>query len=349
MGDFIDAITARYCGGMFRMTEREFSCGRRMRLFLGIALLAVLSAALSGARGAEAAVAEPGERFNLYLASPILNNSGARIWGSKYYPGDVLPEKMEDYLFRRLRQIPRLDPSVITGATPERWPTVRFNPGDVVVRINLEEFYYRKKDMLGSKLRWDVAIHMYVHDAPSGRIIYDSVIERRDNRFYVLYNDMLEEKPVYWDDFRETPYWLAIRHALDDAFDELIRGYNGYRVVGQIVAKAERVDGSLSVPAQKQDKLYHINIGREDSVKVGDIFAVTRSSSVRTIAPETPEMHFPQIVARVRVVFVKGRDAVVEVVKESSLAPIQLGDSVSAPLYGGRDGVPAYRGRKGGF
>jgi hypothetical protein len=331
------------------MRDRKFLDDKSIRSLFGIALLAVLSVLFAGVRVACAAVAEPGERFKLYVVSPLQNNSGARVWGSKYYPGDVLPEKMEDHFIRRLRQIPRLDPSVITGAEPEYWPTARFGPRDVVVRVNLEEFNYRKKDLLGSKVHWDVAIHMYVHDAASGRIVYDSVIERRGDRFYVLYNDMLETKSIYWDEFRNTPYWSAIRLALDDAFDELVRGYNGYRIVGQIVAKAERVDGSLSVPAKKQDKLYHINLGREDSVKIGDIFAVTRSSSVRTVAPETPEMHFPQVVARVRVVFVKGQDAVVEVVKESSAAPIQLGDSISAPLYGGRDEVPAYRGRKGGF
>jgi hypothetical protein len=45
-------------------------------------------------------------------------------------------------------------------------------------------------------------------------------------------------------------------------------------------------------------------------------------------------MHFPQIIGRVRVIFVKGRDAVAEIVKESRDAPIQLGDALSAPLYG---------------
>ena len=319
------------------MTDREFGDGRSIRSFFWIAFMAVFAVLFAEARAADAIVAEPGERFNLYMVSPIQNNSVARVWGSKYYPGDVLPEKMGNYFLRRLRQIPRLDPSVITGAEPAYWPAARFDPGDMVVRISLEEFYYRKKDMLGSKVHWDVALHMHVHDAPSGRIIYDSVIEQRDDRFYVLYNDMLENKPMYWDEFENTPYWSAIRRALDDAFEELVKGYNGYRIVGQIVAKAERVDGSLSVPAKKQDKLYHINLGREDSVKVGDIFSVTRSSSVRTIAPETPEMHFPQIVARVRVIFVKGQDAVVEVIKESKHAPIQLGDSVSVSLYGRRD------------
>jgi hypothetical protein len=108
--------------------------------------------------------------------------------------------------------------------------------------------------------------------------------------------------------------------------------------VGQIIAKAERIDGSIAIPKKNQDKLYHINIGRGDSVKEGDILIVTRASSVRTIAPETPELHFPQIVGRVRVVFVKEEDAIVEIVKESVDGPIQLGDSVSMPLYGSRNG-----------
>jgi hypothetical protein len=119
---------------------------------------------------------------------------------------------------------------------------------------------------------------------------------------------------------------------MDEALDDVLAGYNGYRIVGRIVARAERVDGSLSVPRKKTDRIYHIDLGAEDSVQVGDILSVTRASSVRTVAPDTPEMHFPQIVGRVRVIFVKGRDGVVEVVKESSDAPIQLGDTLSAPL-----------------
>ncbi|MDR1885274.1 MAG: hypothetical protein LBQ56_03295 [Synergistaceae bacterium] len=331
------------------MIKTEIVNDMRGRFFRRAAVLLAFWAIIAGAGTAGAVVAEPGGTFNLYLVSPIQNNSVFQVWGSRYYPNDVLSERMSDYLLRRFREIPRLNASPITGSDPRYWSAAGLDPNDIVVRINLEEFYPRKKDLVGSRVRWDVALHMYVHEGASGSVIFDSVIEERDDRFYVLYNDVLESRPVYWDDFKNTPYWRAIRSALDDAFSEVVEGYNGYRLVGQIVAKAERVDGSLSVPAKKGDKLYHINIGREDSVKVGDVFAVTRSSSVRTIAPETPEMHFPQIVGRVRVVFVKGQDAIVQVVKESSRAPIQLGDSVSAPLYGGRDGVPAYRGRDGGF
>ena len=91
------------------------------------------------------------------------------------------------------------------------------------------------------------------------------------------------------------------------------------------------------MPKKKQNKLYHINVGRNGTLKQDDVLAVTRSSSVRTISPETAEMHFPQIVGRVKVRFVKDEDAVVEVIKESTDAPIQLGDSVALPLTTRRD------------
>jgi hypothetical protein len=316
-----------------------------LRLFAVAALFFSFTLARPGL--SLAIVAEPDESFRVGLALPIENNSGYGVWGSRYYPGDVLSEKMEEYFFRRLKQIPRLGAYSVSGTNPAYWSARGFSPRDMIVRINLEQFDYSKKDVLGSKVHWNVVLHMYVYNGATRDLVYESVIEQRDDRIYPLYRDILESKPIYWEDFEKSPYWPAIRRALDDAFDEVVDGYNGYRIVGQIVARAERVDGSLTVPVKKRDKIYHVNIGRNESVKDGDILAVVRSSSVRTIAPETPEMHFPQVVGRVRVLFVKEHDAVVEVVKESASAPIQLGDSVSAPLYGGRSGTREYEGRDG--
>lgn len=283
-------------------------------------------------------VVGPGERFRISLVSPIENNTGFRVWGSKYYPDDVLSEKMAEYFYMKMREVPRIEASRVAGDHPVYWGVAGGAPYDIVVKLCLEEFRYRKKDTLGSKVFWDVSLHLYVYGGANGRLLYDAVLEERDNRTYPLYNDVMETGPVYWDLFEKSPYWPAIRKTLDMAFADVVAGFDGYRVIGQIVAKAERVDGSLSVPKSKQDKLYHVNIGRTDAVREGDLLAVTRASSVRTIAPDTPEMHFPQIVARVRVLFLKDNDAVVEIVKESKDAPIQLGDAVSMPLFGTRDG-----------
>jgi len=289
------------------------------------------------AAAAWAIVLEPGEAVSVGLVSPIINNTEFRVWGSKYYPGDVLSQKMEEYMLRQMRGVPRVKVESIGGDDRDYWTMQGSSAHDIILRLGLEDLRFKKSDVVGSNVRCDVAMRVYVYDA-NHRLLYDTVIERRASRFYPFFNDILQNDPLYWDVFEKSLCWPAIRGAMDEALADAIGGYNGYRIVGRIVAKAERVDGSLTVPKSKRDKIYHINIGLEDSVRVGDLLSVTRASAVRTIAPDTPEMHFPQVVARVRVIFIKGRDGVVEIVKESKDAPIQLGDAVSAPLFGRRDG-----------
>lgn len=299
--------------------------------------LVLICASVAAAIGSAAAVTlEPDERLNLRMVAPIPNNTPLRIWPNKYYPGDVLSEHMTDYLYQRLREVPRLNISKVAGSDPDRWAVSGYTPSDLVVMLTLEQANFQKKDNFGSNMIWEVVLHMHVFNALTKRIVYETVVREEDHRRSLLYTDTLETGPVFWDEFAKTPYWSAVRKALDTAASEVIDGYNGYRIIGRIVAKAERVDGSLTVPKKKRDKLYHVTLGREDSLRVGDLLSVTRSSSVRTVDPQVPELHFPQVVGRVKVLYLKGQDAIVEVIKESKEAPIMLGDSVSAPLHGKR-------------
>lgn len=291
---------------------------------------------LLGAVPSGAVTLEPEERLNLRMVTPIPNNTPMRVWGNKYYPGDVLSQHMTEHLYQRMREVPRLNITTVQTTDPNKWPTTGFTPSDLVVLMSLERAHIVKDDTLGSNVKWDIALRMHVYNAASRRIVYENVIREQDSRRYILYTDMMEQGPMYWDAFEKTPWWTSIRAAIDTAFREVVDGYNGYRIVGRIVARAERVDGSLSVKKKDRDKLFHIDIGREDSLRVGDILSVTRSSSVRTISPEDPEMHFPQVIGRVKVIMIKGGDAVVEVIKQSKEAPIMLGDAVSAPLFGKR-------------
>jgi hypothetical protein len=302
-----------------------------------MAFIFAIAAVAIAAEAADAIVLDFGEQVSVGLVTPIENNTGFRVWGSKYYPGDVLSLKMEEYMLRQMRGVPRMSIRKVEGSNPSYWAMESLSPHDLILQVRLEDFSFRKSNLIGSNIRCQVAMRLHVYDS-SKRLLYDTLIEGRGSRHYPFYNDILDNSPIYWEMFEKSPAWPTIRSALDEAMEDAIGGYNGYRIVGRIVAKAERVDGSLTVPQKSRDKIYHINIGIEDSVRVGDILAVTRASSVRTIAPETPEMHFPQVVGRVRVIFVKGRDGVVEILKESGDAPIQLGDAISTPLYGSRNG-----------
>jgi len=307
----------------------------------GKKIAAAFIACLVFSASAEAVVLDFGERVTVGLVTPIMNNTSFRVWGSKYYPGDVLSQKMEEYMLRKMRGVPRVAVASVQGSNPDYWAMSGSSRNDLILQLDLEDLSFKKNDSIGSNFRCDVAMRLYVYDS-NYRLLYDTVIERRENKFYPFFNDILQNNPLNWDTFEKSPCWTVIRGALDEALTDALGGYNGYRIIGRIVAQAERVDGSMTVPRSKQDKLYHINIGREDSVRVGDILAVTRASTVRTIAPDTPAMNFPQVVARVRVVFIKGRDGVVEIVRESRDAPIQLGDAVSAPLYGRRSGSSTF-------
>ncbi len=280
----------------------------------------------------------PDESFHFRLVDPIENKSDFRVWRNRYDPGDVLSERMTDYFVRRLKETPFISSSLINRRNASSWTTKGFTRYDAVIQINLEDLQISKRDTFGSRMIWDVVLRMTVYNGSNREQIFDSVIRNRDSRLHILYTDVLENKPIYWEQFEKTDYWRAIRSALDDAYDQLVLGYTGYRMVGQIVAKAERVDGSLSVPKRLADKLYHVTIGRNQTLRQGDVLIVTRASAVRTVDPDHRELHFPQIVGRVRVFFLKDNDAIVEVIKESVDAPIQLGDAVSVPIAGNRNG-----------
>lgn len=302
------------------------------------AYILLLLACLFGGAPAWGVALMPDESFHFRLIDPVENRSDFRVWRNKYDPGDILSERMTTYFLRKLKETPRITSSLIDRGNASSWTTKGFSRYDAVIRINLEDLQLAKRDTIGSRTMWDVALRMTIYDGSTREQLFDSVIRDRDSRLHVLYTDVLENKPIYWEQFEKTDYWRAIRGALDDAYDQLLFGYTGYRMVGQIVAQAERVDGSLSVPKRLANKLYHVTIGRNQTLRTGDILIVTRASAVRTVDPNQRELHFPQIVGRVRVFFLKENDAVVEVIKESADAPIQLGDAVSMPVAGSRDG-----------
>ena len=162
---------------------------------------------LSHAGQSEAIYVDPGDRFSLRLVTPIENNSGVSVWDSRYYPGDVLPLKMSDYLFRKMKEIHRVDATRLVSDNPPFWPGQGFSAKDMILKVCLEELTYKKKDTLGSKVYWDIVLHTYVYSGATGDLLFDSIIREKDDRQYVIYTDVLDTEPIYWEKFERTPYW----------------------------------------------------------------------------------------------------------------------------------------------
>ena len=112
----------------------------------------------------------------------------------------------------------------------------------------------------------------------------------------------------------------------------MMKGYNGYRVMGRIV--------SPTADATKKKREYIITLGRENSLLEGDTLQVVRSDKYVTVDPENPVIILPRVVGNVKVTFVKQSEAVVRLVNEDPRNPVQLNDLVAMPLYGPRKAAP---------
>jgi hypothetical protein len=151
-----------------------------------------------------------------------------------------------------------------------------------------------------------------------------------------------------WAQFSSTAHWQALKNAVKDAYRE---------AMGQISIALKRNDpdgyekgdipfnpfainvGRIISPtatSTRKRREYIISIGREDTVRTGDILEVVRSDTYITVDPENPVAVVPHtvgrvrpsVVGRVRVLSVQERTAVVLVVKDNRKEPIQLNDLV---------------------
>jgi hypothetical protein len=151
-----------------------------------------------------------------------------------------------------------------------------------------------------------------------------------------------------WAQFSSTAHWQALKNAVKDAYHE---------AMGQISTALKRNDpdgyaagdipfnpfainvGRIISPtatSTRKRREYVISVGREDTLRAGDILDVVRSDTYITVDPENPVAVVPHTVGRVRppavgrvrVISVQERTAVVRVIRDNRKEPIQLNDLV---------------------
>jgi hypothetical protein len=151
-----------------------------------------------------------------------------------------------------------------------------------------------------------------------------------------------------WGQFSSTSHWQALKNAVKDAYHEAMGqvslalkrndpdGYaNGEIPFNPFAVNVGRII-SPTATSTRRKREYIISIGREDSLKAGDVLDVVRSDTYITVDPENPVAVVPHTVGRVRpsavgrvrVVSVQERTAVVRVIRDNRKEPIQLNDLV---------------------
>ena len=151
-----------------------------------------------------------------------------------------------------------------------------------------------------------------------------------------------------WAQFSSPVHWQALKNAVKDAYHEAMGQ-------GAIALKRNDPDGyadgdipfnpfainvgrivSPTATSTRKRREYIISIGREDTLRAGDILDVVRSDTYVTVDPENPVAVVPHTVGRVsppavgrvRVLSVQERTAVVLVIRDNRKEPIQLNDLV---------------------
>lgn len=267
---------------------------------------------------------------------PVLNDTPQKVWPNKYYPGDILPEKIEQYVLEYLLDSPLISVTPLDERGAAQWLSGEERYEDLGLRIEIYRFSLNKSTVIGSKYGAQVSLRMSLYDAFSGEKVYSQSYTARNSRWTPDFRPDTWLSPqgqkvaTYWQPFTESPYWEALKDATQQAMKDLTQGYTGYQLAGRILAPTE--------DSTEKERKYIISLGKKHSLRIGDLLGVIRSDTYITVDPEHPVVLLPELAGKVRVLFIKDQEAVVQVVTEDEESPIELRDIVILPLFGARKG-----------
>ncbi len=267
---------------------------------------------------------------------PVLNNTPQKVWPTKYYPGDIIPQKVGEYARAYLLDSPFVDLTVLDESGMARWFSGEKRFEDLGILLEIYRFDLHKNTTLGSKYGASVSLRIYLYDSFSGEKIYSQTYSSKDSRWTPEFRPDTWLSPqgqkvaTYWQSFEQSPYWAALKKATQSALSDIVRGYPGYHITGRILSPTK--------DSTKKKPKYIVSLGKRHSLRLGDVLGVARSDTYITVSPEDPVVLVPEIIGKVRVVFLKEEESVVEVVTENEAAPIKLRDVVVVPLFGPRKG-----------
>ena len=200
-------------------------------------------------------MAQTAGRKTIFLL-PTRNFTEFDIWESKYYPVNVLGQKMTDYLAALLRRDPFTEVRILDEPGAERWFSGARKRGDFAVRMELFSALVKEREALGTYENAQIHLRVHVYDGGSGNV-QDSRIasgkDRRytfdpgDDRLYFLNAreypilevfqtsilneihkdglDLLRLTPQYkgqkmtrptWQQFSSTSHWQAFKNAIEN-------------------------------------------------------------------------------------------------------------------------------------
>ena len=196
-------------------------------------------------------ISEAGQRRLSVVIFPTVNSTELEIWQSKYYPFNVLEEKMSEYLESLYKTSPLIDARVLDEAAMNRWLSGSRSGDDMAVQLELYSAVMKDKHVIGTATSGRVLVRIRVFDRARVREIAVRNVRGKSSRFTldddasVFWFDAAvaglgvpfengldifgltqskykgqEMSRLTWDQFKGTAYWQAIKNAIANAHRE---------------------------------------------------------------------------------------------------------------------------------
>ncbi|MBR1485926.1 MAG: hypothetical protein IJ597_01550 [Synergistaceae bacterium] len=216
-----------------------------MKKFYCILIFAILSLQLSAT-----AFAESQRRLSIVIF-PTINSTELEVWESKYYPYNILEQKMSNYLEQLFKSSPMIEARTLDEAAMNRWLSGSRNRDDMAVQLELYQAIMKEKHVVGTAATGRALIRLRVYDRAKVQEIAVRNVRGKDSRFtldsdediywfdsaisglgipfeYGLdlfgltnssYKGQKMSRPT-WDQFKSSSHWQAIKKAINEAYKQ---------------------------------------------------------------------------------------------------------------------------------
>ena len=136
--------------------------------------------------------AEQQKRLSVVIF-PTINNTELEIWQSKYYPYNVLEEKMSQYLESLYKISPLIDARVLDEAGMNRWLSGSRSGDDMAVQLEMYSAIMKDKHVIGTATSGRVMIRLRVFDRARVREVSVRNVRGKSSRF-----TLDDDASVFW-------------------------------------------------------------------------------------------------------------------------------------------------------
>lgn len=151
-----------------------------------------------------------GQRRLSIVIFPTINSTGLEIWESKYYPYNVLEQKMSDYFENLCKQSPLIEARVLDEANMNRWLNGSRRGDDMAVQLEMYSAIMKDRHVLGTMSSGKVQLRLRVYDSRRAGQLAVRNVRGSDKRF-----TLDSDEDVFWFDTAISGLGIPFEGGLD--------------------------------------------------------------------------------------------------------------------------------------